>query len=214
MKLAIYGTGGSAKEIFDLAMLLNSWSEIVFLNDFEQIDSFMGYKCMSYNNFKGAFGIDEIELCIAVGEPDAKRKLYEKIKADGYRLATLIYPNAIVSPSAKIGEGVVIKYNVIISADAVVEDNVYIQSNVTVGHDVVIRKHCQLSAYSHVSGKTIIEEGVYVGVHCPIRESLLIGKNSILSMGAVVLKDVPEEVIVMGNPARVIAKNESKKVFK
>lgn len=214
MKLVIYGTNGSAKEIYDLAKMINRWSEIMFLNDYIPAGEFRECKCMSYEEFKVRYSTEEVEICIAIGEPTAKKVLYEKIKGDGFCLATLVCPDAIISPSAVIGEGVIIKYHVIISAEAVIEDNVYIQSNVIVGHNVVVKKHCQLSSYVHISGNTVIEEGVYIGVHCPIRERINIGRNSILSMGAVVLKDVPEEVVVMGNPARVIAKNESKKVFK
>jgi acetyltransferase-like isoleucine patch superfamily enzyme len=47
-----------------------------------------------------------------------------------------------------------------------------------------------------------------------IRENLNIGDHSIIGMGSMVFRDIPEKVIAIGNPARVMRKNENNKVFK
>lgn len=214
MILAIYGTNGSGKEIYDLAMIVDRWEKIVFINDYEKEGIFMDCPRMPFEVFQQSYPAETTEVCIAVGEPAVKKLLYDRLKEKSYRLATIIAPTAIISPTAQIGEGVVVRHHTIISSEAVVHDNVYIQSNAIIGHNVEIESHCQISSYVHISGNTRIGEGVYIGIHCPIREKISVGKYSILSMGAVVLKDVPEEVVVMGNPARVIAKNVEHKVFK
>ena len=56
-------------------------------------------------------------------------------------------------------------------------------------------------------------DNVYIGVSANVREQVKIGRYTIVSMAAAVFKDVGEEQIVMGNPARVIARNEKKLVF-
>jgi UDP-3-O-[3-hydroxymyristoyl] glucosamine N-acyltransferase len=82
-----------------------------------------------------------------------------------------------------------------------------------VGHNVEIGAHSQISSYSAIAGYTIVGEKNYIGLSACIRDKIKIGDSCIISMGAAVMKDVPEKSVCMGNPARVIAKNESGLVF-
>ena len=142
-----------------------------------------------------------------------RKKLYDRVAESGLGLATIIHPLAQVSGSAKIGEGVVIQEHVTISSDAVLEDNVFINGKTIIGHDVHIGMHCQISSFSIVAGYTQVGEETYIGVSSSIRDHIVVGHNVIVSMGAVVMKDVRDNKVVMGNPAREIAEN-SGSVFK
>jgi len=214
MILAIYGTHGTGKELFELATRLNRWDDIVFINDFEEEGEFCGKQKMTYDSIKEKFSSEQVKFIIAMGEPLYKKLIYDKLKKDGYSLETIICPDVTISPTTKVGEGVIIKNGSIISSDCIIEDNVFIQSYAVIGHDVCLGKHTQVSTFSLIAGNVKIGEGTYVGVHSAIREGLTVGHDSIVSMGAIVLKDVEPEMVVMGNPARSVKKNEDKKVFK
>ena len=60
----------------------------------------------------------------------------------------------------------------------------------------------------------MIGDQVYIALNVPVKEETRIGDNSIIGMGAVVLRDIPENVIAMGNPARPIKNKNDSKVFK
>ena len=213
MKLGIYGTGGSGRELYEMITetdaLCAQWDEIVFIDDTTECGVFRNRKMMPFKEFEIIYSPAEIKVSIAVGEPAARAALAEKVKNAGYMLATCIHPDAEISPSARIGEGAVIKKGAIVSSDAILEDNVWLQSYAIIGHDARIGCNCQISTYAVVAGRTVVGQNVYIGLSACLREKIVIGDNAILSMGAIVQRDVRSNMIAMGNPAREIAENKN-----
>jgi acetyltransferase-like isoleucine patch superfamily enzyme len=83
-------------------------------------------------------------------------------------------------------------------------DNCYITNGaVILAHDHSVYRRIPFSE-DNGRGKVILEKNVFVGVNAIILRNVKIGENSIVSAGAVVVKDVPSNVVVAGNPARVI----------
>jgi acetyltransferase-like isoleucine patch superfamily enzyme len=60
----------------------------------------------------------------------------------------------------------------------------------------------------HLAGSVTIEPECYLGQSSTIRQCLQVGRHSLVGMGAVVVKDVAPDSVVMGNPARWVRKNE------
>lgn len=212
--LGIYGTGGTGWEIYELVPELDSpkWDKVVFIDDTKECCVLSGVECMPFSVFEEKYPHDIAEVIISLGEPKYRELLYDKVTASNYVLPTLIHPEAYVSRRAKFGQGVIIKERAMLS-NVTIADNSFISDLATLGHDVVIGKHCVVSGHSTVNGGSVLADNVYVGVSANIREGVKIGRYAIVSMAAAVFKDVADEQIVMGNPARVIAKNEKKLVF-
>lgn len=218
MKLAIYGTGGSGRELYEIITVTREWDgrwkEIVFIDDTKPAGEFFSCRMVPFDSFCKQFPADDIEVVIAIGEPAGRKKLYERVIGAGYRLATIIHPTCALSPSAVFGQGVIVKDSVSISAGAVIKDNAYINGISMIGHDVEIGEHCQISSHVVVAGNTKVGPGVYIGISACVRDHIEIGENAIIAMGAVVMKSVHPGRTVMGNPAREIAENKDHKVFK
>lgn len=218
MKLAIYGTGGSGRELFEIITVTREWDgrweDIVFIDDTKPEGTFLEHKMVPFDRFIQLFALDGIEIAIAVGEPAVRRTLFERVTDAGCRLATIIHPTCALSPTAVFGRGVIVKDSVSISAGAVIRDNAYINGISMIGHDVEIGEHCQISSHAVIAGGTKVGAGVYVGISACVRDHIVIGEDAIISMGAVVMKDVRPNRIVMGNPAREIAENTEHRVFK
>jgi acetyltransferase-like isoleucine patch superfamily enzyme len=100
----------------------------------------------------------------------------------------------------KIGKGVFISRNAHID---VRRGKISIGNNVSIGSGTYILSHIGFRGGPE-GEETIIEDNVHIFVNCIIIPGVRIGKNATLGAGAVVLKDVPPNVIVLGNPARVI----------
>ena len=77
-----------------------------------------------------------------------------------------------------------------------------------------VEKDCCLSSMTNLGGGTRIGSASYIGMGALVKESLTIGHSTIVGMGSVVYTDVPDEVICVGNPARVSKRNTERKVFK
>ena len=95
-----------------------------------------------------------------------------------------------------------------LSANAEIGNHCSLFGNCFVGHDSVIGDFCHLATNSVVGSNVSVGKGVHIGTNSCVREKINIGDFSIIGAGAVVVKDVPEKAIVVGNPAKIIKYRE------
>jgi len=110
--------------------------------------------------------------------------------------------------------GVKIGRRVFISSGArldVRRGELIIGDEVDIAHGSYILSHTGYKPLRLVQ-RTVIEDNVKIYVRAIILPGLTIGRNSIVGAGAVVMRDVPPDVVVMGNPARVIQHRENEKL--
>ena len=112
----------------------------------------------------------------------------------------------------EIQDNVDIHDHVNISSHSFICSLVTIEENVFIGHGVMTINDLyppsrQRTGSSEQWEKTVIKENAVIGSNATLFP-VTIGKNSIVGAGAVVTKDVPEGVIVAGNPAKIIGKNQ------
>ena len=88
--------------------------------------------------------------------------------------------------------------------DTIIERGSKIDNLVHVAHNAKIGRNCSIVANSLIGGSCTIGENVSIAMTVTLREGIKIGSNSLIGMGSVVTKDVPENVVVYGNPAKII----------
>lgn len=218
MILGIYGFGGLGHEVLELAQEINQaenrWERFVLIDDsVEMSKDFKGIEVLPFTAVCETYSPEQIEITVAVGEPTVREKLWIKIESNGFSSPALIHPAAQVSRSAEINSGCTISFGSYISCDVKIECNTFLQPYCSLGHNCVVGSHSVLSTFVTLAGGVQMGRGSYIGMSVPVRENVSIGEYSIIGMGSVVLRDVPDNVIAMGNPARVLKKNESGRVF-
>lgn len=217
MILGVYCAGGLGKEVVDLAEDINSkmnyWKDILFVDDIFEQDEFYGYSVFSFEKLLKYSTEQPIEIIIANGEPEVRRKLFEKCKESKLSIATLIHPDAFISKSATIGEGAIIRKYVSISSDVIIGENVYLQSYVGIGHDAVVGANSVLSSFIALPGYCVLDECVYIAPSVAVNNGVHIGAYAIIGIGSVVYRNIKEGKIVMGNPGKVIGDNTERTVF-
>lgn len=209
----IYGAGGLGIETMDiLASCISSGilpqHTCSFLVDNPEVNIVNGYPLVSFEDC-----VPDAKVTIAVGEPELRWKLSEKCVAKGLKLTTLVSPQAYVSESATLEDGVIIAPFVSVQAQAAIDKNVAVNTQAIIGHHVSVAEHAVISSQVNLGGASTIGAKSYIGMGALIREQLSIGESSIVGMGSVAHRDIPDGVIALGNPARVAKRNEDKRVF-
>ncbi|WP_367971421.1 acyltransferase [Vibrio scophthalmi] len=111
-----------------------------------------------------------------------------------------ICAHTLIENDVFLGNNVTIKSGVYLWDGISIEDNVFVGPCVTFAND----KYPRSKQYPDVFPKTIIKKGASIGANATILPSVVIGENAIVGAGAVVTKDVPNNAVVVGNPAKVI----------
>ncbi len=210
----IYGAGGLGRETMDIlrhAIDVGAVAphQLAFLEDGTAPRKVDGLLVLDPSQCTAG-----AKVTIAVGEPAIRRILWDKALALGLMPANVISPTAFVSPTARLGRGITICPQCSIQSQAQLDDNAHINTLAIIGHDIHIGAHGVISSMVNLGGAVVVGAESYVGMGALVKEGLTIGARSIIGMGSVVYKDVPDDVIALGNPARVARRNEDQRVFK
>ena len=117
--------------------------------------------------------------------------------------ASLVHPSAHVSPLASLGRGVFVGANSVVGPGARLDDHVFVNRGVTIGHDTRIGAFSRIQPGSNLGGLSRYGRGVTVGIGATVIERLAVGDNAFIGAGAVVIADVPPNVLMTGAPAAV-----------
>lgn len=118
------------------------------------------------------------------------------------RYHALIHPTAYVSPLAQLGQGVFVGANSVIGPGAILGDHVFVNRGVTIGHDTQIGSFSRIQPGANLGGLSRIGNGVTIAIGATLLERLVIGNGAFVGAGAVATKDVPDDVLVFGSPAK------------
>lgn len=144
------------------------------------------------------------ELVIAHSDNRLKEKLANELKEKGYEFENIVHPRAYISELATIGEGVIINAHASIMPFAKIGNHVMIHSNVVVEHDNILEDYVNLAPGVTLAGYVHVKKGAYIHTGASVIPNIIIGAHSIVGAGAAVIEDVPEDVTVVGVPARVV----------
>lgn len=203
-KLWIIGAGGFGREVFGASQSAlgrgTEWEVAGFLNDIaDSLDRFAEFPRI-HAGTDYVPQEDDVFTC-AVGEMPGRRMVCEKFRARGARFINLVQPYACVSPSASLGEGVIVEAMAGIGAGASIGDFTTVLSHANIGHDAQIGAYVSVAPFAAILGRTSIGDGTMIGCHAVVLPDVKIGPGATIGAGSVVLKDVPPGATVFGVPA-------------
>ncbi|MCH9688877.1 MAG: acetyltransferase [Deltaproteobacteria bacterium] len=151
--------------------------------------------------------IDEpVVTVVGIGDPHVRRRVARRAAAWGVRWATLVHPDAVLTPYVELGPGVVITAGCVLTNSIVLGPHAHLNRRATVGHDSKVGAYVHLAPGSTLSGTTTIGEGSVVGTHACLLPGVSVGPWSMVGAGAVVCETIPANVTAVGVPARVVSR--------
>jgi sugar O-acyltransferase (sialic acid O-acetyltransferase NeuD family) len=211
--MLIVGAKGFAKEVLEVIHQMNQLENLVFFDDVN--DDIKGSLYEKFPILKTTeeasdyFNTIDNRFTIGIGNPILRKKLYDKfISLEGIFTSTISPLASIGHYGNHIGIGSNIMTGTVITSDVHIESGTLINLNCTIGHDSIIGRFVELSPGVHISGNCIIGDYSVLGTNACVLPKLTIGKNVIIGAGSVVTKNIPDNCVAVGTPAKIIKELE------
>lgn len=203
MRLLIVGAGGHGRVVADIAASDGGWTEIAFLDDAVPVSQKSGAWPVAGGFSQLASLAGRFDACIgALGDARLRLEHLAHAKAAGYRIPTLLHPQAAVSGRAQLGEGVVVCAGGIVNIGATIARGVIVNTGATVDHDCRLEEGVHVCPGAHLAGNVTVGARTWFGIGAVAKQGIRIGSDVTVGAGAVCLEDVPDGVTVVGVPAR------------
>lgn len=198
--VAVFGAGGFTRQILPTLDRLQHAGRQILIVDDRPLGPVFGYSVVPLD----AVPVDA-EFVIAVANGKTRQEIANRLSNRSQ--LSLIASTALISRHTIVGEGSVICDYVIIEAGCRIGR--YFHGNIYsyVAHECVIGDYVTFAPRVACNGNVHIDDHAFIGSGAIIRQGtsdtpLRIGKRAVVGMGAVVTKDVPDDAVVVGNPAR------------
>lgn len=206
--MIVAGAGGHALELLDILISQGKDQNLFFYDDINDLILFKNRHPVIHKkeDLKQILSIDS-EFLLGTGNPKTRNYFYNLFKQMGGIHISIKGKGIAFSNFSKSYEADI--FNLcFIGADTEIGKGTLINTGAQVHHEVKIGEFCDINPGAVLLGKCEIGDLSNIGANSTILPKISIGKNVIVGAGSVVTKNVPDDCIVVGVPARIIEKLE------
>jgi sugar O-acyltransferase (sialic acid O-acetyltransferase NeuD family) len=207
MKLLVLGTRTFAPEIADVASDIDGVEIAGFVENMDR------GKCSETLEGLPVHWVDDIaamrdsHLAVCALGTTSRSRFIDQVEAMGFRFATLVHPTARISRNSTVGEGSVVCPGVIVATRTTIGRHVILNRGAMIGHHTSIGDYCSVMPGANVAGACSIGTSTYIGMGALVLDHRTVGSHSVVGAGSIVTRDAPDNVQVIGSPARVVKEN-------
>ena len=202
-KLIIIGASGHGKVVADIAIKMNKWQSIAFLDDDESIKTSMGLEVIGKTADAFTYK-DEADFFVAIGSNATRENIQEKLIEEGLNIVSLIHPSVVIGTDVEIGIGSVVMAGVVINSSSRIGDGCIINTSASLDHDNVIEDYVHISPGVRTAGSVGIGKGAWLGIGSVVSNNVNICSGCKVGAGAVVVKHITEPGTYVGVPVRKV----------
>lgn len=208
-KLLIIGCGGHSKVVTEIAEAIGI-KNIQYLDQLETINNFLGKKPFTKinENFIGNF-------VVAIGDNSLREKVYLDFinKHKAAKPINLFHPKSIVSPRCEFGKGNVIISNSTLNSCSIIGNGVIINTSSSVDHDCYLKDFCSLAPGVHIGGNVVIGKRTFLSIGAKVMHGIKIGNDNVVGGGSFVNKNIGDNYVCYGVPAKIKRKRKSNEKY-
>ena len=195
-KIILQGGGGHAKVVLDV--LLSEGIVVPALVDAKFTGDMFGVPRMK--EYDPAFERDAFVI-VAIGDNAIRKQVVGSTK---HPFANAIHRSALISSSASMGLGNMILHGAIVQAQSRIGNHVIINTGAQIDHDCIVEDYAHIAPRVVLCGNVSVGEGTLIGAGATVIPGKKIGKWATIGAGSVVIEDIPDFAVAVGQPARVI----------
>ncbi len=209
--LIIFPFGGNAREALAIILandgLKREWDVLGFIDDNKSTwkKEIGGIKVFGGKDILKKY--PTVSVLAVPGNPDnykEREKIIAGLKIKESRFATVIHPSVIVPTNAKIGYNSLVMPYVVLGSNVTIGNHCVILPNTTIGHDSTIDDYSCVGSNVSIAGSVTIKDHCYIGSGSNLRDGITMGAKSLVGLGSNVITNVKKEVVVAGNPAKLL----------
>jgi sugar O-acyltransferase (sialic acid O-acetyltransferase NeuD family) len=209
-KVIVFGNKSTARELFYLLKSYTDYEVVGFSvdKDFLESDKLFQLPVVPFDTVESVFPPASHKMMIAIGyvqNNKIRRERYFRAKEMGYQLVNFVSPKAILHPETMVGDNCMIGHYTVISPGVRIGNNVLIGHGCMIGHDVIIGDHCFFSNATSVAGSVKIGSSCYFATNSTIRNKVSIGKECVVGAGAIILENIGDKTVHLGEPATMLS---------
>jgi sugar O-acyltransferase (sialic acid O-acetyltransferase NeuD family) len=208
MRVLIIGAGGHGQVVADTLMTASRHGAVEYPCGYlDHDENLWGHVLL---NLPVLGSIDERDkfnhdaVIIGIGDNITRRRLFALLSRSSERFVTARHPNAVLSANCIVRHGTVVCAGVIVNAGACIGSNVILNTGCSIDHHAVIGDHAHIAPGARLGGGVTIGQGTLVGIGAIVLPGRRVGAWSVIGAGAVVTRDIPDGVMAIGSPARVL----------
>ncbi|PEW87009.1 acetyltransferase [Bacillus cereus] len=206
-KLLIIGASGHGKVIADIALKMNKWQSIAFLDDNENVKSSMGIEIID-NSASISKYVDDHDFFVGIGNNVIREKVQSQLENEEASIPVLIHPSAIIGEQVYLEAGTVVMAGAVINCCTKIGKGCIINTASTVDHDNVIEDYVHISPGAHLAGTVKVGSGTWLAIGSIVINNINITSECKIGAGAVVIRDITETGTYVGVPARRVKDGE------
>ena len=208
-KICIIGIGGFGRETLEIIIdginpknikIEDVACFMVLDKDLDET-KIMGVDVIVQSNFDPSL----YNVVVAISDPSIRKKVVQSLPP-ATTFTTIIHPNAIISNWVKIGEGSIITAGVIISCNTEIGMHSQLNWHTTIGHDCQTGDYFTTAPGAKISGNCVFGDKIYFGTNSSVRQGVLICNDVTIGMGGVVVKNISDSGVYIGNPLKKLQK--------
>lgn len=208
MRIVIVGAGGHGTVVADILLRMReagaAIEPVAFVDDEPPADR---TQILSLPVLPGGIrtlaSLGHDAAIVAIGDNATRRRIAETLRRAGTKLACAQHPSSIVSPDAHIEEGAMICAGAAVAPGSRIGLGTIVNTLASVDHHTRVGDYAHIAPGVHLGGDVCIGDGTLVGIGASVRPGRRVGRRVVIGAGAVVVSDVPDEVVTLGVPARV-----------